>query len=398
MGDVFDETGLTVKILSEIITDLTTGMQGIYGADINVDQNSPDGQLINLIAQASVDLRELAVQINAGFDPDQAVGTILDQRAAINNISRSGGTFTIVSIDVTTDRTVILQGLDADYNDANGTGYTIQDDAGTKFILIDTATLTAGTTAKDFRAQQVGLVETIVDTITTPVTVILGVTTVNNPSAPSTTGVNEETDTQLRIRRQQSTENGNSGYLNGLLGEILNLDGATSAKLYENVTDITDADGIPPHAMWLIVEGGATADIAEVIYAKKSYGCDMYGATTHPITTASGATFTAEFDRPTPEDLHIRFDIQKTSLDWSLDTDLIKQYIEDNLIFEVGEFAETSRVTAVALAAIEATGKDAVPINMEISSDGATWYDYLTVATLDNQWAVSIARITPTVL
>lgn len=398
MTDTFDATGLTVKSLADILSDLTTGLQGIYGSDINVDQNSPDGQLINIVAQACVDIRELAVQINSGFDPDQAVGSILDQRVAINNISRNGGTFTIIPIDITVDRTVTLQGLDASFNDINGTGYTIQDDTGNQFILIDTATLTAGTTTKNFRAQQIGAVETVVDTITNPVTVILGVTAVNNASDPISVGEDEETDVQLRIRRQQSVENGNSGYLNGLLGTVLDLDGVSSARLYENTTAIIDANGIPAHGMWLIVEDGANTDIANAIYAKKSYGCDMKGSTTVAITTASGGTFTAAFDRPAAENLYIKFNIQKTSTDFSLDTTLIKQYIADNLSYGISDFAETSRITAVALAAINATGKGGVPVDVLISKNNVNWFDYLTVTTLNQQWAVSTARITPTVL
>ncbi len=398
MPDSFDATGLKVKTLPEIVADLTSGLQAIYGVDINVDQNSPDGQLINIVAQAAADIRELAVQINNGFDPDRAIGSILDERVVINNIARRGGTFTIQPIEITTSATVTLQGLDASFNDPDGTGYTVQDDTGTQFVLIDTATLTAGTTTKNFRAKNIGRVETTVDTIQNPVTIILGVTGINNSNAPLSIGENQETDSQLRIRRQKSTENGNFNYLNGLLGFILDLDGVSSAKLYENVGNSIDVHGVPAHGIWLIVEDGANADIANAIYNKKSYGADMKGAVVVPITTASGAIFNAKFDRPAAKNLHIRFDIQPTVAIPSLDTTAIKTYIEDNLTYEISDFAETSRITAVALAAILATGSGGVPVNMEISKDGAVWVDFLEVDTLNEQWAVSTARITVTVL
>jgi uncharacterized phage protein gp47/JayE len=74
--DVFDTTGLTVSTLSEIRADLEAKLKAIYGNDINIDPDSPDGQLINIFAQAGIDLREIILQINSSFDPDQAAGRV----------------------------------------------------------------------------------------------------------------------------------------------------------------------------------------------------------------------------------------------------------------------------------------------------------------------------------
>ncbi len=398
MTDVLNENGLTVSTLNEIISDLEQGYRDIYGNDINLDQNSPDGQLLNIQAQAMRDIREILVSINNGFDPDQAVGTILDQRVAINNIQRQGGTFTIQPVDITVDRTVTLDGLDGDFNLIDGEGYTIQDNDGNEFILIDTITLTAGTYSLNFRAREIGLVETIVGTITEPVTYVLGVTTINNSSGALQTGQDEETDSELRIRRQKSVSIASNGYLNGLLATILNLDGVTDARLYENPTNVTDADGIPPHAIWLIVEGGSNEDIANSIYSKKSYGANMRGDVEVEITTASNAIFTAKFDRPTAKDLYIRFDIQTTVSGTIFDQSAIKEYIVNNLSYNIGDFAETSLITAIAKDAINATGGGGVPVDVEVSSDGISWFDYLEVDTLDEQWTLDETRITITEL
>lgn len=398
MADAFDRTGLTVKTRTEIVDDLNTSFQEIYGADINIDQNSPDGQIIGIMAQVATDLRELLVQINAGFDPDQAVGRVLDQRVAINNITRQGGTYTIVPIDITVDRTVSLTGLDGDFNDPDGTGYTIQDNAGNQFILIDSTTITAGTETKNFRAKEVGLVETTVGTIQTPVTIVIGVTSVNNASGALQNGQDEETDAQLRIRRQRSTALSSNGFLDGILGSLLNIEGVTDAKAYENVTASADADGIPAHGIWCIVEGGANSDIADVIYNKKSYGANMKGDVEVDISTPSGGVFTAKFDRPTPEELYIRFDVQPTSATAVFDTDAIKDYMVANLSYNIGSFSETSSLTALALEAIRNTGGGGVPVNMEVSDDDATWVDFLETSTKDAQFVVDATRITITEL
>lgn len=398
MPDIINANGLQVKTAEEIRQELENGLRNIYGADINLDQNSPDGQLVGILTQFSVDIRELAVQINNNFNPDRAFGRLLDERVVINDIERNGGTYTITDIDITVDRTVTLQGLDAAFNDINGQGYTVQDNAGNQFILIDTATITAGVHSLSFRARELGRVETTIGTITNPVTVVIGVTNIDNGSAPTTIGQAEETCAQLRVRRQRSVALSSTGYLNGLLGDVLALGGVTDAVLYENVTDSVDVDGIPAHGIWLVAEGGANTDIGNTIYENKSYGANMKGDVEVNIVTASGGLFVAKFDRPTAQDLYIRFEIQRTVPLYVFDLDSIKQYIVDNLVYSIGDYSETSLVTAQAVAGIANQGGGGVPINVELSDDDLVWTDFLEVPTLDSKWTLDVSRIEITVV
>lgn len=398
MPDLLDENGLQVKTAQEILTELETGFRNIYGQDINLDQNSPDGQMLHIFGQALTDIRELLVQINTSFDPDRAMGTILDERAGINNIQRAGATYTIINIDITVNQTITLEGLDENFNDPLASAYTVQDDAGNQFILIDTTTVTAGTHSLAFRSKEIGRVETITGTINNPVTIVLGVTGINNPNPPVTLGQNEETDAQFRLRRQRSTANASVGYLNGLLGLVLSLDGVTDARLYENYTDVTDLNGIPPHCIWLIVEGGANSDIGNAMYDRKSYGCDLKGDIDYNIETASGSIFTAKFDRPVSDALYIQFQIKRTNPTHSFDLEVIKQYIADNAVYRIGEFAETSLLTSAATLGIAAQGSGGVAINMQISDDGYVWVDFLNTPTLGSKWVIDVNDIDITVV
>lgn len=397
MPDVLDATGLTVKTATEITSDLTTGFQSTYGDDINVDQNSPDGQIIGILTQENVDLRELIADVNAGFDPDQAQGAVLDQRVAYNGITRQGGTYTNQPVDIVVDATVELQGLDANFNNPNGTGYTVQDGSGNLFILTDTTTLTGNQTL-NFRAQQIGAVNVPINTITDPVTIIPGVVSVNNSSAAITVGQAQELDPQLRTRRTQSVANASNAYLNGLEGKLLALAGVSDAKVYENYTDSVDADGVPAHGFWAIVSGGANSDIAQTIYKSKTYGAPMRGAVTVPIITPSGTQFLAKFDRPTAANLYIRFTLKTTVPGYIFDTDAIQKFIPTDLTYGIGDFAETSAVTDAAKAGIAAQGGGGVPVLVQISSDGATWMDYLDVPALNAEWTLDPSRITITVI
>lgn len=376
MSDSFDENGLQVATRPELLETLTQEYQAIYGEDINVDQSSPDGQALNIFAQGGTDIRELLVQIYNSFDPDACSGAILDARCALNNVFRKGGTFTTVPIDVITDRTVTLEGLDENYNDPNATGYTIQDSAGNQFILVSTQTLQAGTHRILFRAKELGAVQTTLNTIKIPVTIVLGVVSVNNP-VDATEGKDEETDYQLKVRRRQSVSIGSSGYLNGLLATVLQLDGVTDAALYENYTNETDANGTPPHCMWLVVEGGSDSEIADAIYRKKSYGCDMRGNIEYTITTISYQQFVAKWDEPTIQNLYIKFNIVPTSSLVQFDIAAIKQFILNAESFKIGTGAETSSITGLAQQAIDANGGHGYAVGVLISTDGSNWVEYI---------------------
>ena len=61
MPNVLNEDGLTIKTKQEVIDLIvngdaeTAGLKSIYGNDINVDSNSPDGQMVGVLAQVAVD-------------------------------------------------------------------------------------------------------------------------------------------------------------------------------------------------------------------------------------------------------------------------------------------------------------------------------------------------------
>ena len=83
MPNVIDSTGLTIQTYDEIVAEILNGTSdfpgfyAIYGADINVDPNSPDGQMVGIFAQGKLDVLEFLQQIFNSFDPDKAVGVAL---------------------------------------------------------------------------------------------------------------------------------------------------------------------------------------------------------------------------------------------------------------------------------------------------------------------------------
>lgn len=389
------DTGLILKDYNTLLSELQNGLNGIYAANgetINFDSATPDGQFTNIVTQLGSDIRELAQEVYNSFDPDKCSGVVQDSRYKLNYITRNGGTFTIQNIDVTVDRTVTLQGLDSNYNDTNATSYTVSDNAGNLWYLVDTTTVQPGTVSLPFRSKNMGLVQPTIGTITTQVTTVLGVTSVNNSVAPTTLGVEQETDAQFRVRRDRSTERRGQNNIDAMLSQILDLEGVSDADTWVNPTTSEDATGTPAGFVWVIVEGGANADIADVIYSN-SCGRGMRGSVQVDVPAISGQIFEVKFDRPTPVPLYIKFDFQLTVDVSAVNVNGIKDTMVENLTYNLNESAETSKPTCAAKDAINSNGGGGYALNLEISTDGSDWTDYIPSASRANKFVIDATRI-----
>lgn len=390
----FDTNGLQIDTLNDLTTTLQDKYRIIYGQDIDVSSNTQTGQQIALLAQMFLDIQELIANINASFDPDQASGILLDQRVNLYGIKRQGATFSYVNIELVTDRGLSLQGLDADANNINGSGFTVSNDTGDQFILLDSQNPSAaGTYTYTFRSKALGAINPSINTITNINTITVGVVSVNNPSAPTTIGVNEESDAILRQRAKNSVGKSGQASLDSIKANIANLNGVVSVEVYENDSNITDGDGLVAHSIYVIVEGGADADIASVIYKYKTAGCNLNGSTQYTITNDSGKQILIRFDRPSAKNLYVKFNIKPTVSGQSFNIAGIKQYIINNIAYNIGSPAETSALTAVAIMGIASTGGGGVPLDLQISKDGSAWADYLDVDLLKEKWTLATARI-----
>lgn len=360
------------------------GMYQIYGPDINVAPNAPDGQMIDIGVQLSQDVLEFVQQVFTSFDPDQAVGRALDQRCAINGVVRNAGTKTVTNVSVTVTQALTLNGLDTEPLNP----FTVSDSAGTRYQLLATHAFgAAGTTSLAFQAAELGAVTPALNSITTIVTITLGVASVNNPSAATSIGTNEESDYALRIRRAKSVALPSRGFFDGLYGALLDIEGVTSVNLLENVTDTTDANGIPSHSIWAIVAGGTNADIANTIYVKRNAGCGMKGSVSVNITQVNGSIFAVQFDRPTDEPLWISFDL--VAVTGTVDDDYVRAQLLSQLSYAIGQSADTTTIIAL----VKTIAPNASTSNEGVSNDNVTYGSLLAPATVDAQFSAASVRI-----
>lgn len=389
-----DSLGIHVQTVTEIRDSLVAAYRSIYGSDISVSSDTPDGQRINIEAQAKADVLDYSKQVYNSFDVDTVIGSAQDRLYKINNVYRQNAAYTFVTVDVTTTAPVNLQGLDENIESASGTGYTVSDSIGTNFILANSVSLTsAGTFSLEFRAEKLGQVDVAPNTITNMVTVVAGVSGVVNLSKQYITGGNQETDSAFRVRRNKSTAISAQGFNDALTGKLLAIPNVTSAVVYENTpTNKEIPQSSASSAIWCIVEGGSDANIAQMIYANRTLGCAMVGETSYTLTRIDGTSFTAYFDRPQATPLYIKLTV-KSRVGLVPNDAKIKQLLSQNMTFGV---YQTVTITDIVVALNELDPTDYV-VDCSLSNNGTTYGASATPSTKDKYFTLSVDDIDVTV-
>lgn len=365
MPDILDANGLQTATRDELITKYTLGMQAIYGADINLAPDSPDGQQMGLIVQMALDNRDLIRRVYNSVDPDEAQGTVLDKRVAYNAIERNGGTYSEVPVTITTDRSVILDGLD---NVGEEQAYSVEDEEGNVWYLKETLT-GSGTLLGTLRASETGSISAQPNTINSPVTIVLGVLTVTNSTVPTVIGELLESDADLKIRRRKSVAQTSSGYLASMYAELEKIQGITDLLILENKNSFV-LDGMLPHSMWVIIEGTYDdQEVAEAINRKRNGGSNMNGTVTYNVTLVNGNLFEIRWSNAGTEDLYIKLQLASKDVSVAPLIDDIKNQLPSYLDLSMGESVNVNQVISY----VNEIDPNSIVVSSSLSLDDVTY-------------------------
>jgi len=265
MTNIIDANGITIDSLDDLITQYSNALRNIYGSDIVLDPESPDGLLVNFLAQVTRDASEFAVKLYNAESLNSAVGSLLDQKVAWFGITRKPASYTYVNVNIATTNNVNLVGMDANI-DPPANIYTVQDESGNLFYLSTSVSLSANTiTSCSFRAESSGAILVPSGSINTPVTYNQNISSINNPNAQYVIGEEEESDTELKWRLKSSYYLASQGFCEGMRATLLNYDDIEDAFVVDNPTNTTDALGIPAWSVWVIVDCPDTATTQQEI-------------------------------------------------------------------------------------------------------------------------------------
>jgi len=294
-----DQSGLHIPTYQDIVDSLIAGAKNIFGQDIYLEPDSQDYQFISIFALKAYDVMQALQAAYNSRSPGTAMGAALASLVKLNGIKPKPATYSTCVVTLTgTPGTVINNGV-------------VQDKSGYKWNLPPSVTIGPGGTSDATATCQIpGPIVANPGDINKIVTPTYGWTAVSN-AGYATVGTAAETDSQLRSRQAISTALPSRTVLEGTKGAIAAVSGVTRFIVYENDTNITDSNGLPPHSITAVVEGGTDQDIAQAIFNKKGPGCLANGTTKVIITDQFGQQTTIGFYRPTYVDIDVTINIKQ---------------------------------------------------------------------------------------
>ncbi len=319
MPNGLSSAGFKRKRLDEILADKNEAVKGVLGENLNLSPESPDGQINGVYSESDSILWELAEAVYDAFVPSKSTGTALSDLVTLNNLTREPAIASTVVLDgiTGTDSTLIPAGSLVSATDGSVTVSTDTD-----------VTISGGVASVLATATATGPIEINIATMAVIDTPITGWATVSN-TAEGVTGQNEETDSELRARRERSISRTAITILDSIVAEVLAVPTTTHVSGFENDTDSVDANGLPPHSFLIVVEGGADEDIAKAISIKKTLGITSNGTTTVQVPDSQGVDRDISFSRPVDVPIFVRVDITTTAQFPLSGADDIKQAIVD---------------------------------------------------------------------
>jgi uncharacterized phage protein gp47/JayE len=195
-------------------------------------------------------------------------------------------------------------GTSAGSGGPTGTGTNITDNTA-KWSYVATA---AAAAIAEMTAEATGPTVVSANSLTVIETPVSGWTGIKNPEA-GITGRNVEPDEEYRARQEASLRITGAGAVDAIRADLLEVADVTACTVFENPTDVTDADLLPPHSIEALVSGGVDQDIANALWKTKPAAIATYGGVSNTVTDTAGISHTVKFSRPTAVPIYLIVDV-----------------------------------------------------------------------------------------
>jgi len=290
-------TGFERKRLVDIKADIETKLKLIFGENIDLSPQSGFGQFVGIEAEAQSDQWESQENIYNSQYPSTAHGVQLSNVVMYNGIERFKASNSTV--------TGTISGINGTVIPAGSKASVVA--TGDIFVTLSEATISGGSVDVAMNSEEKGAVEAAVGTLTVIETPIFGwVSIINNNDALA--GAEGETDAELRVRRELSTQALGNNLIDALFGQLLNLEGVEDTVVKDNKT-ATPAEGIPAYQFLVSILGGDNDEIASIIWNNTPQGIASAGTTTVVHTDDQGFPQDVKFVRPAEIDIYFKVDI-----------------------------------------------------------------------------------------
>lgn len=274
--------GFQIKRYEDLLAQVQTLFRTKYTNDIKLTNDSVAGILASLIAEVFTESYEVLLAVFNAFNPDTANGKALDFICTLNGINRNQATKTIGEVTFSGTNGIIIPA-----------STIVSDESGNRFNTISDVTIALGVADVQVEAQVSGRIVINAGEITKIVTPIFGVNSVANDD-DFVSGMNEESDSELRKRRLLSFSRGGKNTDYAIESNILDLDYIDFCRVVSNRSLLTDSNGIPAKSFCTYIypnqssSGEREQEIAEIIFANMPCGIQSFGDVAFEVQDSDG--------------------------------------------------------------------------------------------------------------
>jgi uncharacterized phage protein gp47/JayE len=301
-------TGYSRRTLDEVLTSIQGVLRGRISAKLDLGERAVLGNVSNLMADHIDQLEQLIEEAYNACDPDNASDDRKVALALQSGVPRRGEATGLVT-----------QTLDLDAAQSYAPGdiaFHVIDEPTNRWLNRDTVvSTTAGLYSAVFESELPGAAAIAeAGTLTVIATPVGGLNSGTNAAA-ARPGQDIESIPALGIRREQALSIGGSRTRGAIRSKLILLDGVISVEVFENTTSATDADGIGPHGIRVVVWDGSPAatdddEIAQVIYDHKAEGILSQGSESGTAQDTVVGPLPIAFDRATTSSVTVAVNIE----------------------------------------------------------------------------------------
>ena len=363
------DQGVIVPDTSTIRTQVEAEWRAQFGADLVTTPETPQGIFITQDTETRDGVARNNAEIANKINPDLAGGIWIDAIWSLTGGARNGATRSILN-------GVILTGSPSTIVPAGSAA--IVSETGQRFLTVSEVTIgVGGTVTVQMIAEEYGPIAVGIEDLDRVASSVLGWEQVLNPSA-AIIGRNEESDIASRQRRRNTLALQSISSREAIISRLYALEGVQSLIFRENIygsSQIIDGMTLVSHSIWVCVNGGTNADIAQALLDSKTDGANWNGAVIVNVTDEfSGQIYPVKFDRPTEQAIYIRVTIRQTTLDYnSVIPSSILSYAAGEINGEEGFVVGSGASPFEISAAINSVEPRIFVTKVEFSLDGMTW-------------------------
>lgn len=325
-------TGFETRSFGDILEEIQDAQRSTISAKLDLSERTVLGSLNAIFADHLAQVEELVAEAYAAFDPDNASDDRFVALCLLTGVPRRSATKGLadVTLNLQASKTYAPGDLTA----------SVQDEPDNRWLNRDEVVSTsAGNYAAVFESEFASSAAVApAGTLTVIASPVDGWNSITN-ATDATSGTDIEAIEALRLRREQAVSLGGSRTRNAIRAAIVSLDGVLSCEVFENVTNATDGNGLPPHSVRVVVWDGSPAqadddEIAQQIWNRKAEGIVSDGGESGTAQDDVAGPQIVNFERATESAVTVAVTIESSS---GVSADDVKAAIIAAMPSRVGE-------------------------------------------------------------